>query len=274
MNKNSQHGIALAVIAGMVLAAHAQDSLDQSQYPAILQQPVDACLPIGATAVFSVQATNVTGYQWLFNGNSLQDQTNSTLSVPSVNVANVGYYSVAVIDGAEIVPSRSALLNVYTTSGSSSSSSTTSTPSSPTRLSAMVAGGTTLVANSTTLTAGALDLGGGGIITVFGLPVTIGGGTGSCPGKYSGYVNFTKTASQGWGWTPSTDTTVYTASDTNQTITKVQYCGAYGDNGCAQTSVTIPYPTGSPVYRFTIYFPPGSQVPTNAYPITLTGFNP
>jgi hypothetical protein len=99
------------------------------------------------------------------------------------------------------------------------------------------------------------------------------GGSGTCPGKYAGYVIFTKTPAQGWGWSPSTNTTVYTATDTNQPNTKVQFVGDYGDSGCAQTTVTVPYPM-SPVYRFGIYFPQGSQVPTNAYPITLSGFNP
>jgi hypothetical protein len=260
MKTRSQRGIALIAIAGMALAVHAQDVVDQSQYPTIVQQPVDACLPIGAAATFSVQATNVTAYQWLFNGNSLDGQTNNSLTILNVNVANVGFYSVAVMNGSEIVPSRSALLNVYT----SSSSSSTSLSASPVRSLSMMAGGAVAP----------LDMNGGGTITVFGMPVTMSGGNGNCPGKYSGYVNYTKTVSQGWGWVPMTNTTVYTASDLNQSNTKVQYVGGYGDIACGLSSVTIPSPTMSPAYRFSIYFPPGSQVPTNAYPITLSGFNP
>lgn len=262
MKNSSQRGVALAVLVGTILAVHAQDSIDQSQYPTILQQPVDTCLAIGATATFSVQAANVTGYQWLFNGNALDGETNSTLTLANVNVASVGFYSVAVMNGSEVVPSRSALLNVYTTSSSSSLS---------TSLSASALKPTSLLSGTLAMD----DMDGGGFITVFGMPVTLyGGGNGNCPGKYSGYVNYTKTVSQGWGWAPSTTNTVYTASDTNSTVTKVYYLGAYGDDGCAPTSVTVPYPAQSPVYRFTIYFPPGTQVPTNAYPITLSGFNP
>jgi len=37
-----------------------------------------------------------------------------------------------------------------------------------------------------------------------------------------------------WGWTPSTNTTVYTATDTSRTNTKVEYVGGYGDSGCAK----------------------------------------
>ncbi len=118
----------------------------------------------------------------------------------------------------------------------------------------------------------AYTMSGGGPITVFGLPVTSGGSQGNCPGPYAGYVNFIKTVSQGWGWAPSTNTTVHTASDLNRTDTKVVYIGKYGDLGCNQTTVTIPHPTSSPKYRFSIYFP--NNVPTNSYAITLSGFNP
>jgi hypothetical protein len=109
-------------------------------------------------------------------------------------------------------------------------------------------------------------------ITVFGLPVLGSGNQGSCPGAYAGYVNFIKTVSQGWGWAPSTNTTVHTASDGNRTGTKIVYVGKFGDSGCNQTTVTVPDPTYSPKYRFSIYFT--NNVPTNSYAITLTGFNP
>jgi hypothetical protein len=117
------------------------------------------------------------------------------------------------------------------------------------------------------------DLGGGGTITVYGAPVASGGGSGNCPGRYAGYVNFTKTVSQGWGWAPSTNTTIHIATDNNQSNTKVQYVGQYGDTGCCTNSVTLGYQM-SPVYRFAIYFPTNTVVPTNTYSITLDGFDP
>jgi len=109
---------------------------------------------------------------------------------------------------------------------------------------------------------------------VFGPPVSGGGGTGTCPGHYAGYVNYTKTIANGWGWAPDTTNgnTVFIAYDNNRTNTKIQYGGGYGDNGCNQTAVTIPSPAISPTYRFTIYFT--NNVPTNAYAITLDGFKP
>jgi hypothetical protein len=112
-----------------------------------------------------------------------------------------------------------------------------------------------------------------GDFLVYGSPVPSGGSSGSCPGSYAGYVNYTKTISQGWGWVPTAGTSNHTAADgTARTDTKVVYLGKSGDTGCNQTSVTIPDPPYSAKYRFTIYFP--SDVPTNSYPIVLTGFDP
>jgi hypothetical protein len=109
-------------------------------------------------------------------------------------------------------------------------------------------------------------------VVVYATPIVSPGDIGTCPGPYAGYVNYIKTVAQGWGWTPMTNTTIYTASDTTRTNTKVEYVGDYGDSGCSQTNVTIPYPTFSPAYRFTIYFT--NNVPSTNYPITLSGFNP
>jgi len=108
---------------------------------------------------------------------------------------------------------------------------------------------------------------------MYGTPVASSGGTGSCPGKYSGYVNYIKTASQGWGWAPTAGAPSHTATDSTRSDTKVYFMGQYGDNGCATNSVAITNPV-SPVYRFSIFFPTNTVVPTNAYPITLDGFDP
>jgi hypothetical protein len=110
------------------------------------------------------------------------------------------------------------------------------------------------------------------LVVVYGQPIVSGGNQPPCPGQYTGVVNYIKTAQQGWGWTPATGTTIYKASDTTRSNTKVEYVGAYGDEGCAKTTVTIPYPAASPAYRFTIYFT--NNVPNTNYPITLSGFNP
>ncbi len=108
-------------------------------------------------------------------------------------------------------------------------------------------------------------------IVVYGAPLFGSGSSGNCPGAYTGVVNYIL-AAPAWGWAPSTNTTNYTASDTTRTNTKVEYVGDYGDEGCNKTSVTIPYPAVSGLYRFSIYFT--NNVPSTNYPITLSGFTP
>jgi beta-galactosidase len=53
----------------------------------------------GATAVLSVTAT-ATAYQWWFLGNPLPGATNSTLSIPNMDVTKTGGYYVAVSDSS------------------------------------------------------------------------------------------------------------------------------------------------------------------------------
>jgi len=257
MKKRLLRSIAISAMTCFVLALRAQDSTDQSQYPTILQQPVDQCLPVGSPVTFSVTASNVDSYQWYKNNTAVDGQTNSSLTIASAGINDVGYYSAAVIKGSDAVPTRMAILNVYVRSLSTSLTTTTKTRFSSTQSTSMMS----------------LDMGGGGTITVYGAPIVSSGNSGSCPGRYSGYVNFTKTSSQGWGWAPSTNTTIHIATDYNRSDTKVVYSGQYGDGGCGATSVTLGYQM-SPVYRFSIYFPTNTVVPTNAYPITLDGFDP
>ena len=209
----------------------------QPEFPRILFQPEDQLVPIGSIAMFIVVATNgPLAFQWFRNGTAISGQTNDTLVIQNARVGDVGYYSCYVRKSWESVPTRTASLMVFT------SSVDPDTGVDP--------------------------------VVVFALPVSGGGSQGSCPGPFAGYVNYTKTLQQGWGWAPDTTNgnTVFTAVDTNRMDTKIQYVGAYGDNGCNQTSVTVPSPAYSPVYRFSIYFT--NNVPTNAYAITLNGFKP
>lgn len=229
MKKQIGQVITFVAITGLALIARGADSLDQSEFPQIVAQPTDQDVPVGGSTVLTAGAANGDSYQWLRNGVVMEGQTNNSLALENVGTNDVGYYTCAVIKGAEVVPTRAASLNVYTMDG-------------------------------------------GGTITVFGAPVFSSGSQGTCPGAYAGYVNYRKTVSQGWGWAPSTNTSVHTASDLNRTDTKVEYGGKYGDGGCNQTTVTVPPPTYSPKYRFTIYFT--NNVPTNSYGITLTGFDP
>jgi hypothetical protein len=110
----------------------------------------------------------------------------------------------------------------------------------------------------------------GNLFTISVKPTVSVGSIPGCPGSYAGFAKYTK--SVGWGWAPSTNTSVHTATDNNRSDTKVFYTGLSGDTNCALTTVTVPDPHPSTVYRFTVYFP--NNVPTTNYPLTLSGFDP
>src|SRR5437899_1678813 len=113
MKKRITHTIALAAILGFSLTTQAQDETDQTQFPAITRQPVDDALPVGSSTTFSVDTTNADSVQWLRNGIAIDGQTNSTLTIAAAGTNDVGYYSAMIIKGSEVVPTRSASLNVY-----------------------------------------------------------------------------------------------------------------------------------------------------------------
>jgi len=281
MNKHIPHIkipqlMAMAAITGLVAIAanttQAQtadplltDSIDQSGFPQITAQPVDQVIPLGSSVVLSVQAINADSYQWLINGVPADSQTNTSLTIASAGIGDVGLYSCNVsLTGGGMVPTRAANVCVYMAGSSSVAAKGNAVVGS-----SSVAAKSSTVATSSSV---AMAMPGGGPITVYGTPLLSNGSSGGCPGKYAGYVLYTKPYSQGWGWVPISGMT-HTVTDTNRTDTKVQYFGAYGDYGCAQTTVSIPNPTFSPVYQFAIYFT--NNVPTNAYPmVLLTGFNP
>ena len=208
----------------------------QQEYPFIIYQPDDQCVPLGSNATFSVMALNTQGYQWLRNGNVVPNATNSTLTIQNAQIANVGLYSCDIYKGLQSIPTRSAQLQVYT--------------------------------NWTDPKTGVDP------VVVYSFPYPGGGAAGQCPGPYNAYVAFTKSYQNGWGWSPdfTNNNTIFTATDTNQSNTKVQFFGEYGDIGCNQTTVTVPNPPMSPAYQFCIYFTNGA--PQSPYPITLSGFNP
>jgi len=235
MKTHIKLAIALVAVAALVQTARSGDDSEQSEFPQITAQPTDQAALVGNPVTLSVQATNGDlTYQWQRNGATLEGQTNSVLALENVSVGDAGLYTCDVTQsGGETVPTRAASLSVA-----------------------------------------ADDYYGGDQIVVFGLPKVSNGAIGDCPGYFAGYINYTKTIAQGWGWIPLTNsTTVFTAADGGgRTNTKVMYLGKFGDSGCGQTMVTVPYPPPSPSYRFTIYFP--NNVPSTNYPIVLTGFNP
>ena len=201
--------------------------------------PPEIAASIGTNVAFSVepQIGNLQ-FQWLMNGNEKPNETNAVLTLPNVGLKDVGLYSCRVMADKKTTITSAATLMVYF-GGVSSAETNNGVP-----------------------------------FTVFGPPVSSLGSGPSCPGGYSAYVNYTKTVAQGWGWAPTANTPPHHADDTVGSGSAIEYVGKTGDSGCSLSpSHAVPLPDSPPStkYRFTIFF---KFVPsTNAYPITLTGFD-
>jgi hypothetical protein len=254
MNKNSSRtcgvfsaGLALAIQLLSVAPVAAQEFTDPVEDQGVYQ---------GENATFTAEPRfGEMTFQWLRQWPDryelLEGQTTSSLTLSNVSIADVGFYVCHVTKGEEVQLTRAASLTVHVRS---SAGDTLGKKSSGKGMAMM------------------MDYG-GGTVTLFAPPVCVTGSQGSCPGAYAGYVSYTRTLAQGWGWAPSADTTNHVATDCVRTDTTVTYLGKFFDPGCAPQSVTVPHPTFSPKYRFSIFFP--NNVPTtNAYPITLEGFDP
>ncbi len=84
-------------------------------YPGISQQPQSTTNNAGGTATFLVQATGSEPlfYQWYFNTDALQSQTNPVLSLSAVQKAQTGDYTVTVSNLLGVVTSLPATLVVF-----------------------------------------------------------------------------------------------------------------------------------------------------------------
>jgi hypothetical protein len=82
--------------------------------PMIEGQPVNQTNYAGTGATFSVGAAacSALNYQWYFGTNVLTGETNSSLSIASVGMTNVGYYSVVVTNSVGCTNSDPASLTV------------------------------------------------------------------------------------------------------------------------------------------------------------------
>ena len=76
-------------------------------FPAfIVTQPANLSVLLGASTTFSVAAggTPPFSYQWRFNGTSILDATNATLTLANVQASQAGNYAVAVANAASLAP--------------------------------------------------------------------------------------------------------------------------------------------------------------------------
>jgi len=97
-------------------------------------------------------------------------------------------------------------------------------------------------------------------------------------GNCAGYASYSKSFTNGWGYIPVTNgNTTFSAAYTNQANVNVQANGKQGQNLCSHSnSVVIPNPPIDSAYRFIVYFPVGSVLPTNVMqcPLLLTNILP
>lgn len=82
--------------------------------PTITVPPANISVYEGFRARFSVTATGTQPftYQWLFNGNPIENETASTLTINNVSAANAGLYSVRVTNGGGTSTSEAGRLTI------------------------------------------------------------------------------------------------------------------------------------------------------------------
>jgi hypothetical protein len=83
--------------------------------PQILSQPQSQTNLVGTAANFSATAIACTplAFQWFLNSSALSDQTNSSLTLGSVNLTNAGNYSVTITASGGSTNSEIATLTVF-----------------------------------------------------------------------------------------------------------------------------------------------------------------
>ena len=113
-NENGTARITITVVENTGASASASFDLTVAPVPpAITRQPQSLDLVDGSQAAFSVSATGSLPlvYQWRFNGANVPGATNSTLTLPSVQEADEGVYTVEVRNSIGAVTSVEARLS-------------------------------------------------------------------------------------------------------------------------------------------------------------------
>jgi hypothetical protein len=81
--------------------------------PIVTQQPKTQVVPLGGTAVFSINLSlPPDGLQWFLNGTVIQNATQPTLQVPNAQTKDVGLYEVSVRLGGRSFDSQAAELEL------------------------------------------------------------------------------------------------------------------------------------------------------------------
>lgn len=106
--------LALAVVL-IDLPAGSMGPIPGGNPPALVVRPRNTSAGVGGTALFAVEAKGAGAltYQWSFQGLNLSKQTNDTLVIENVQVADAGDYQVLVTDLFGSTLSRAAKLTVF-----------------------------------------------------------------------------------------------------------------------------------------------------------------
>jgi hypothetical protein len=106
------YNVRVSNAAGSVVSADSVLSVETS--PVIVEQPAPQYVSEGAPARFSVSVAAVpsASYQWRKNGVNITGATGSTLSLPVVNPADVGTYSVVASNAVGSTSSAGATLGI------------------------------------------------------------------------------------------------------------------------------------------------------------------
>ena len=203
-------------------------------------EPEDQIGKVGTPISFRVSVNEPPGlrnlYQWSWNGQAITGATNAEYRIASVQTNNAGFYSCLVT--------------------------------------AENRAGQEIEGRSFSKIAELLVYEPGSVI-VYGTPLVTSAANSSCPGDSAGYVLFRKPKSP-YGWEVENRAITATARDPNRANTRVTYVGYAGAStkGCGTNVVAIGPNSPSTCFRFAIYFPRGTAVPTGPYPIHLENFKP
>jgi len=109
-------GLIAAASCVFSILAFGEALADTPADPAIAQQPGNRIAGTNEDISFSVTATGTPPlrFQWLFNGNGLAGETNSSLILTNLSLSQSGNYSVIVANDAGSITSSNAVLLVQT----------------------------------------------------------------------------------------------------------------------------------------------------------------
>src|SRR5580658_1580008 len=109
MTKKQLQLTTIAAMLGFFLITEGA-AVAQQLTSAITDQPQDQLVQVGSDVTLSITAPDALFCLWMCNGVQLGDQTNSTLTIQDVQIADAGYYSCVVATSTQIEETTAAQL--------------------------------------------------------------------------------------------------------------------------------------------------------------------